>query len=115
MLVTPWLPASETAVRQGFTADCVAVCTANNDAGYCTALCGCLFESLYGTDLFNARSVEAMTPDQRQRWDGSSGNAGVGRPCRRRRATLASRNRVGGVSVRRPHQCFRVAPKTAMA
>ncbi len=78
MLVTPWLPASETAVRQGFTADCVAVCTANNDAGYCTALCGCLFENLYGTDLFNARSVEAMTPDQRQRWDGIVGQCRSG-------------------------------------
>jgi len=69
MLATPWLPANEAAVRRDFTAECAAVCTTNGDAAYCTALCGCLFENLHGTDLFNVASLEAMTPDQRQRWD----------------------------------------------
>ncbi len=69
-LVTPWLPANEVAARRDFTADCGAVCaTSGRDAASCTALCGCMFENLYGTDLFNAPSVDAMSPDQRQRWD----------------------------------------------
>ena len=73
MLVTPLLPANEAVARRGFTAECAAVCSTNSDATYCTALCGCLFDNLHGTDLFNATSVEAMTPDQRLRWDGIVG------------------------------------------
>ncbi len=69
-VVTPWLPPNEAAVRSDYTADCESVCTADDrDATGCAMLCGCIFENLYGTDLFNATSVEAMTPDQRQRWN----------------------------------------------
>jgi uncharacterized membrane protein len=69
MLATPLLPANEAAVRRDFTAECNAACITNSDADYCTALCGCLFENLHGTDLYNVPSLEAMTLDQRQRWD----------------------------------------------
>ena len=77
-LVTPWLPPNEAAVRRDFTADCAAVCSTNSDAAYCTSLCGCLFENLYGTDLFNAPSLETMTADQRQRRDAIVGQCRSG-------------------------------------
>lgn len=68
-LVTPFLAPRETVARQDFMSDCVTVCRANGrDAGTCTAHCGCMFENLYGTDLFAATSVELMTPEQQRRW-----------------------------------------------
>ena len=68
-LAVPFLPPSEAVASRNFMGDCVPVCrTGERDAPTCTALCGCIFERIYGTDLIAARSIELMTPDQQQRW-----------------------------------------------
>jgi uncharacterized membrane protein len=65
------VPPSEAVVREGFTAQCVAACTSDGrSAGECTSLCGCMFENLYGTDLFAMKSLAQMSPEQVERWDG---------------------------------------------
>ena len=56
-------------IRETFMGTCEPACRgADRDAPTCTAFCGCMFESLYGTDLFSAPSVELMTAEQQQRW-----------------------------------------------
>jgi uncharacterized membrane protein len=65
------VPPSEAVVREGFTAQCVAACTSDGrGSGECTSLCGCMFENLYGTDLFAMKSLAQMSPEQMERWDG---------------------------------------------
>ena len=55
-----FVPPSEAVVREGFTAQCVAACSSEaGRTGECTALCGCMFENLYGTDLFAMKSIGA--------------------------------------------------------
>jgi uncharacterized membrane protein len=71
IVVTLLPPPSREAVRGGFVAECVSACASGqNGANRCTALCGCMFDSLYGTDLFTIKSLAAMSPDQRRRWNG---------------------------------------------
>lgn len=64
------VPPSETVIRQDFVHDCVTACRTNGRSqSLCAALCDCAFTELYRTDLFEATSVELLTPEQRQRWD----------------------------------------------
>ena len=65
------VPPSEAVVRAGFTEQCVAACSSDGrSANECTSLCGCMFENLYGTDLFAMKSIAQMSPEQVERWDG---------------------------------------------
>ncbi len=68
---TFFVPPSEAIVRKGFTAQCVAACSSDGRSKQeCTSLCGCMFENLYGTDLFAMKSMAQMSPEQVERWDG---------------------------------------------
>jgi uncharacterized membrane protein len=63
------LPPGEATIRANFTSQCETTCTAEGaNAASCPALCGCMFESLYGTDLFATRSVDELSPEQMTRW-----------------------------------------------
>lgn len=64
-------PPGEAVVREGFTNQCVSACSSDGrTTDECTALCGCMFENLYGTDLFAMKSMAEMSPEQVERWDG---------------------------------------------
>jgi uncharacterized membrane protein len=70
MMVLP--PPGKDFVRQTFVGQCVSGCSGNSGLGStaaCTALCGCMFDDLYGTDLFKAKSLADLTPAQRDRWN----------------------------------------------
>ncbi|MEX0853697.1 MAG: heparan-alpha-glucosaminide N-acetyltransferase [Bauldia sp.] len=68
-LVEPFLTPSRAVVSSNFMANCVPTCRSNGqDASTCTARCGCMFDGLYGTDLFGLASPALMTPDQSARW-----------------------------------------------
>ncbi len=59
--------------RRAFMGDCVAACTAEGRGGdTCAAYCSCMFPGLYGSDLYNIASRDAMTEEQRQRVDALS-------------------------------------------
>jgi hypothetical protein len=66
------VPPSAAVVRTNFTGQCVAACSEDNgrSAESCTALCGCMFDHLYGTDLFQMKSLADMSPEQKTRWEG---------------------------------------------
>lgn len=69
MLVLP--PPSKELQRARFIGQCSAACgTPGSDAGYCSALCGCMFDGLWGTDLYTVKSFADMTEEQRTRWNG---------------------------------------------
>jgi uncharacterized membrane protein len=70
-LFTTLFPPGEEFLRDRFVGQCSTACAAAGDrsAGACTALCGCMFDGLYGTDLYAMHSTEAMTADQQSRWD----------------------------------------------
>ncbi|MEJ0011540.1 MAG: heparan-alpha-glucosaminide N-acetyltransferase [Bauldia sp.] len=54
-------------IRERWVGQCTTACVGDRDAPACTALCGCLFDGLYGTDLFRAGAD--MTDEQQTRWD----------------------------------------------
>jgi uncharacterized membrane protein len=62
-------PPSREFVRERWVGQCTAACVGDRTAQSCTALCGCLFDGMYGTDLYSLRATEDMTPDQQTRWD----------------------------------------------
>lgn len=68
-LFTLFHPPSEAVVRAHWVGQCTTACVGDRDAPACTALCGCLFDGLYGTDLFRIGATEDMSPDQQSRWD----------------------------------------------
>jgi len=70
-LVTTLFPPGEAFLRDRFVGQCSTACATAGDSspGACTALCGCMFDGLYGTDLYAMRSTEEMTADQQSRWD----------------------------------------------
>ena len=70
-LVVIVLPPGRAVVEQNFLGQCSAACAnQGRSATDCTQLCACMFDGLYGTDLFAMKSFDAMTPDQTERWDG---------------------------------------------
>jgi uncharacterized membrane protein len=63
-------PPSKEALRSRVVGQWTAACVAQGaTASICTALAGCMFDRLYGTDLFAMKSVADMTPEQRARWN----------------------------------------------
>jgi uncharacterized membrane protein len=63
------VPPSAAVVRASFAGQCVAACTGEGrDTQACTVLCGCMFDHLYGTDLFRLKTLSDMTPEQEGRW-----------------------------------------------
>ena len=69
-LALPYLPADEGVARANFMSQCVAACRPDRDEATCTAFCGCMFEGLYGTELFAMNSFAEMSPVQRETFDG---------------------------------------------
>lgn len=70
-LYTTLFPPSEAFLRDRFVGQCATACIdeGSRDAGSCHAVCGCMFDGLYGTDLYTLRSTEQMNADQQSRWD----------------------------------------------
>jgi uncharacterized membrane protein len=65
------MPPSAAVVRTNFTGQCVAACSSDGrSVESCTALCGCMFDHLYGTDLFAMKSLADMSAEQKTRWEG---------------------------------------------
>lgn len=62
-------PPSEEFLRARWVGQCTTACVGDRDAPACTALCGCLFDGLYGTDLYRIGATEEMTNEQQTRWD----------------------------------------------
>ena len=63
------LPPNREIVRSNYTAECHAACLAEESAATdCTALCNCLFDGLWNTDLLTVRSYDDMTPAQTRRF-----------------------------------------------
>ncbi|HEY5082342.1 MAG TPA: heparan-alpha-glucosaminide N-acetyltransferase [Bauldia sp.] len=63
-------PPSKEFVRENFVGQCVSACKTDGDsAKLCNSFCGCMFDRLYGTDLFTVKSIADMSPDQRHRWN----------------------------------------------
>jgi uncharacterized membrane protein len=62
-------PPSREFVRERWAGQCTAACVGDRSEASCQALCGCLFDGMYGTDLYSLRAMEEMTPDQQTRWD----------------------------------------------
>lgn len=68
MAVLP--PPSKEMLRSRVVGQWTAACIAQGaTASVCTALTGCMFDRLYGTDLFAIKSLADMTPEQRARWN----------------------------------------------
>lgn len=68
MAVLP--PPSKDVLRARFVGQCSAQCGAHGDqAPFCQTVCGCLFDHLYGTDLYAVKSLADMSAGQRTRWN----------------------------------------------
>jgi uncharacterized membrane protein len=64
-------PPSKDVLRARFVGQCSASCGAQgNGAPFCGEVCGCLFDRIYGTDLYALKSVGDMSAGQRTRWNG---------------------------------------------
>ncbi|HVY21380.1 MAG TPA: heparan-alpha-glucosaminide N-acetyltransferase [Bauldia sp.] len=62
-------PPSEAFLRERWVGQCTPACVGDRTEQACTTLCGCLFNGLYGTDLYSMRATTDMTPEQQTRWD----------------------------------------------
>jgi uncharacterized membrane protein len=62
-------PPSESFLRDRFVGQCTTACIGERGEAACRALCGCMFDGLYGTDLYAMHATEDMNPDQQTRWD----------------------------------------------
>ena len=63
-------PPNRAMVEGNWTSECRAACVKDGRTiEACTAACTCIFDALYGTDLFALRSLEAMNGEQSQRWN----------------------------------------------
>jgi uncharacterized membrane protein len=62
-------PPSEALLRERWVGQCTPACVGERTEQACNVLCGCLFDGLYGTDLYAMRATEDMTPEQQTRWD----------------------------------------------
>lgn len=67
------LPPNESVARANFMGECSAACRVDRDQATCAAFCGCMFDGLYGTELFTKNSFAEMTPVQRGEFDGIVG------------------------------------------
>jgi uncharacterized membrane protein len=63
-------PPGEGIARANFMGACELSCQTEPNGGSCQAFCGCIFESLYGTPLFERSSFEEMSSAERQQFDG---------------------------------------------
>jgi uncharacterized membrane protein len=63
------IPPNEAIARANFMGQCQSACSQDAEAGTCAAFCGCMFDGLWGTDLFDKNSLEEMAPDQRTTFD----------------------------------------------
>ncbi len=72
-LAAPLVPANEGVARANFMAQCTAACGEDREAAACETFCGCMFGSLWGTELFAMTSFEQMSPVQRETFDGHFG------------------------------------------
>jgi uncharacterized membrane protein len=63
------LPPNETVAYENFMGQCRAGCEEDRDARACEAFCGCMFDGLWQTDLFEMSTFEEMSPEQRGRFD----------------------------------------------
>ena len=64
------LPPNEPVARSNFMGECRAGCGEDRDAGTCEGFCGCMFDGLWGTELFDMNTFEEMSPAQRETFDG---------------------------------------------
>ncbi len=63
------VPPNRAVIEGNWTAECHVACEkGGRTAEACAAACSCMFDGLYGTDLFALRSLDAMNAEQRQRW-----------------------------------------------
>jgi uncharacterized membrane protein len=63
-------PPSKEVLRARFVGQCTAACSEQGGtAPTCTTLCGCMFDGLYGTDLYAMKSFADMSAEQRARWN----------------------------------------------
>ena len=62
------LPPNESVARSNFMSQCFAAC--ERDSATCQVFCTCMFDQLWGTDLFAINSFDQMLPVQRQTFDG---------------------------------------------
>jgi uncharacterized membrane protein len=68
---SPFLTPDETALSRNFMDQCAQAChLQNRDDATCNTFCGCMFTNLVGTDLMAVRSLDALTKEQRGRWQG---------------------------------------------
>lgn len=63
------LPPNEPVARANFMGQCRPACGEDRDAATCEAFCGCMFDGLWGTELFAMSTFEEMSPAQRQTFD----------------------------------------------
>ena len=68
-LAAPLLPANETVARSNFMGECRSACLTDRDAATCEAFCTCMFDGLWGTELFAMSTFEEMSPTQRESFD----------------------------------------------
>ncbi len=70
---TAWaavFPPGEGVVRANFVSACELSCRTEPNGAACQAFCGCMFDSLYGTPLFERRSFQEMSSVEREQFDG---------------------------------------------
>jgi uncharacterized membrane protein len=61
-----WLHPGEESPQQAFVAQCQPSCLATGGVeGYCTAYCGCAFETIDSEDLWDAVNASMPSPEQR--------------------------------------------------
>lgn len=55
--------------RTRWNAQCVPSCQRENGSeAICTAFCTCMFEGFFDTDLYEVKTVDALSDEQRGRW-----------------------------------------------
>lgn len=67
------MPPNEGVARANFMGQCTAACGEDRAAPVCQAFCGCMFDRLWGTELFAMTSFDEMTAEQRETFDGHFG------------------------------------------
>jgi uncharacterized membrane protein len=69
LLLVNVFPPNIDIARTRWNAQCVPSCqTENGSETICTAFCTCMFEGLFDTDLYEIKTVDAMSDEQRGRW-----------------------------------------------
>jgi uncharacterized membrane protein len=68
-LAAPYVPPNEAIARSNFMGECRAACRTDRDAATCEAFCSCMFDGLWGTQLFAMSTFEEMSPAERETFD----------------------------------------------